>query len=120
MRFLGKLHNLRHIEICGGGLSDEGVRVLAELSELRCMNISQNGGVTDRSVPLLAGLPVLESLNLSNTSVGYGALPALQRLASLTSLALYSCAIPPSAAAGLRAALPRLLTLGMDDVISPC
>ena len=117
MRFLGKLINLRHIEICGGGLSDEGVRVLSGLPELRTMNLSQNGGVTDRSVPLLADLPVLEALNLSNTRVGPAALPALQCLVTLTSLALYSCAIPPAAAGTLKASLPRLLTLGMDAKI---
>ena len=90
------------------------VRVLSTLPELRVMNLSQNGGVTDRCVPLLAALPVLESLNLSNTNVGAGALPALQRLVALTSLALYACALPPAAAGALRTHLPRLLTLGID------
>jgi hypothetical protein len=122
VRFLRKLVNLRHIEICGGGLSDVGVEVLAGLSELRTMNLSQNGGITFRSAELLGALSVLESLNLSNTSVGAKddggwerALPPLQRLTSLTSLALYAC--PPLTADGtrtLRASLPRLLTLGTD------
>ena len=52
MRFLRKLTNLRHIEICGGGLSDEGVSVLASLAELRTMNLSQNGGITDRGAAI--------------------------------------------------------------------
>lgn len=114
VRFLAKLHHLRHIEICGGGLSDEGVRVLSSLTELRTMNLSQNGGVSDRSAAFLAELPVLESLNLSNTNIGVDALQWLRAITSLTSLALYSCAIPHSAAATLKAALPRLLTLGLD------
>ena len=115
VRFLRKLHKLRHIEICGGGLGDEGVSVLSTLSELRVVNVSQNGGVTDRSADLLTALPVLQSLNLSNTSVTPAAVPSLQQISSLTSLALHSCeGMTKQSAAALRLGLPRLLTLGVD------
>ena len=89
--------------------------VLACLPELRTLNVSQNGGVTDKSVERLAGLPALENLNLSNTSVDPAAVPALQRLPSLTTLSLYSLGIPQSAVPQLRASLPRLLSLGLDE-----
>ena len=62
----------------------------------------------------LAALPVLSSLNLSNTSVGAGATVSLGQITSLSSLALLGCPIPPSHAAALRAALPRLLVLELD------
>ena len=92
-------------------------QVFAGLSELRTLNVSQNGGVTDSCVPLLAALPVLETLNLSNTDLTPAAVPSLQRLLSLTSLALYSTDIPPSAAGAIKGSLPRLLTLGLDEVV---
>ena len=114
VRFLRKLAALAHIEICGGGLTDNGVATLASLPAIRNLNVSQNGGITDEGVALLANLPVLEALNLSNTSVGVGALPSLQRITSLTSLALYSTTVPPSLSPSLKASLPRLITLGMD------
>ena len=92
-----------------------GVSVLSTLSELRVVNVSQNGGVTDRSADLLTALPVLQSLNLSNTSVTPAAVPSLQQISSLTSLALHSCeGMTKQSAAALRLGLPRLLTLGVD------
>ena len=114
VRFLRKLTALKHVEICGGGLTDSGVATLSTLPNMRTLNVSQNGGITDDGVELLANLPILETLNLSNTSVGVGALPSLQRITSLTSLALYSTTVPPSLSPALKASLPRLITLGLD------
>ena len=41
--------------------------------------------------------------------------PPPRRLSSLTALSLYSLGIPQSAAPQLRASLPRLLSLGLDE-----
>lgn len=116
-RFLRKLTGLAHLEICGGGITDETVAIVATLPELRTVNLSQNGGITDRASGLISSLPVLESLNLSNTNIGPGSLPSLALITSLTSLSLYSCAFAASHTAALRAALPRLLSLGVDEPV---
>ncbi len=114
---LRTLRALRHIELCGGAITDDGVCALAPLLELRSVNLSQNSGITDAGAASLSRLPMLELLNLSNTGVGGGALPSLQSITSLTSLALHGCHFPsPKAgAAALRASLPRLLSLGIDE-----
>ena len=100
--------------MCGGGVGDAGAAAVATLSELRSLNFSQNLGIGDDGAAHLAALPVLSSLNLSNTSVGAGATVSLGQITSLSSLALLGCPIPPSHAAALRAALPRLLVLALD------
>ena len=58
--------------------------------------------------------PCTQMHAIAGWSTAAAALQWLRAITSLTSLALYSCAIPHSAAATLKAALPRLLTLGLD------
>ena len=112
---LTAIRSLTHLEVCGGGVGDAGAAAVATLSELRSLNFSQNLGISDDGAAhLAAGCPVLSSLNLSNTSVGAGATVSLGQISSLSSLALLGCPIPPSHAAALRAALPRLLVLALD------
>ena len=115
LKHIAKLRRLRHLELCGGGISDAGVaRLGGALSSLRTLNLSQNLGITDRAIPALAELPVLESLNLSHTQIGAAGLACLRRIPSLTSLALHGCEAAPPQAALLRAALPRLVSLGLE------
>jgi len=115
LKYLRPLTSLRHIELCGGGITDAGATHLCALHELRTLNISQNIGITDAATPLLGRLCVLETLNLSSTKVGVAGLAALHNLVSLTSLALYECPIPKRHILQLKAALPHLRSLGVDD-----
>jgi hypothetical protein len=101
-------------EVCGGCVTNAGLAALPGCPELRTLNLSQNPGISDRGLPPLTELRVLESLNLSATKVGTGGLLLLRQCASLTSLALYGCPVPPAHAALLHASLPRLLSLSID------
>lgn len=47
--------NLRSLEICGGGLTDTGVKNIKELSSLVCLNLSQNSNLTDKTLELISG-----------------------------------------------------------------
>lgn len=115
LKHVARLRRLRHLELCGGGVSDAGVaRLGGALGALRTLNLSQNLDITDRGVPALTELPVLESLNLSHTRVGTAGVASLARIPSLTSLALHGCEAAPPQAAQLRAALPRLVSLGLE------
>lgn len=47
--------NLRSLEICGGVLTDAGVKNIKELSSLVCLNLSQNSNLTDKTLELISG-----------------------------------------------------------------
>lgn len=47
--------NLRSLEICGGALTDAGVKNIKELSSLVCLNLSQNSNLTDKTLELISG-----------------------------------------------------------------
>lgn len=48
--------NLRSLEICGGGLTDAGVKNIKDLSSLTLLNLSQNNLLTDRTLELISGI----------------------------------------------------------------
>lgn len=47
--------NLRSLEVCGGGLTDAGVKNIKDLSSLTMLNLSQNHHLTDRTLELISG-----------------------------------------------------------------
>ncbi len=69
------------------GVSREALAGLADLSDLRLLNLS-NSGVDDESVAVVAELSRLESLDLSMTSVTDAGLPHVGEVASLRRLRL--------------------------------
>lgn len=48
--------NLRSLEICGGGLTDAGVKHIKDLSSLTLLNLSQNCNLTDKTLELISGI----------------------------------------------------------------
>lgn len=53
--FLLALKNLRSLEICGGGLTDAGVKNIKNLTMLARLNLSQNHHLTDQSLESISG-----------------------------------------------------------------
>lgn len=47
---------LRSLEICGGGLTDAGVKNIKELTSLTLLNLSQNNLLTDKSLESISGI----------------------------------------------------------------
>ena len=48
--------NLQSLEICGGGITDAGVKNIKELSSLTLLNLSQNRSLTDKSLEFISGI----------------------------------------------------------------
>lgn len=48
--------NLQSLEICGGGLTDAGVKNIKDLVGLTWLNLSQNCKLTDKSLELISGI----------------------------------------------------------------
>lgn len=50
--------NLRSLEICGGGLTDAGVKNIKDLKTLTLLNLSQNHHLTDKSLEAVSGISI--------------------------------------------------------------
>ncbi|XP_031108758.1 toll-like receptor 13 isoform X3 [Ipomoea triloba] len=102
--------NLHSLDICGGGLTDDGVKNLKHLSSLTVLNLSQNLDLTDKTLEHLSGLTGLVSLNVSNSRITNDGLQHLRPLKSLRSLSLESCSVTAEELKKLQlSALPNLV-----------
>jgi hypothetical protein len=46
---------LQTLELCGGGITDVGVKNIKDLTSLTSLNLSQNGRITDNALQHLSG-----------------------------------------------------------------
>lgn len=58
---------MRSLEICGGGLTDAGVKNIKDLSSLTLLNLSQNNLLTDKTLELISGISQFRHLIYSCT-----------------------------------------------------
>ena len=47
--------NLESLEVCGGSITNAGVRNIKDLKALRLLNLSQNANLTDKALELISG-----------------------------------------------------------------
>jgi hypothetical protein len=47
--------NLQSLEVCGGLITDAGVKNIKDLKALTLLNLSQNGNLTDKTLELISG-----------------------------------------------------------------
>lgn len=115
-----KLHQLRSLEVCGGGLSDAGVAALAAgLPSLAHLSLAHNSRVTNAAVAHLLRLPQLSALNLSQCRVTGNAVVALGCLPQLQTLALAGTRVRAPALAALRSVNPGLEVSGVAPPTHP-
>ncbi|MQM03898.1 hypothetical protein Taro_036692 [Colocasia esculenta] len=88
--------NLQSLEVCGGSVTDAGVKNIIELTSLTHLNLSQNSSLTDKTLELISGLTGLVSLNLSSTHITNAGLQNLKPLKNLRSLHLDCCRVTGS------------------------
>lgn len=104
--------NLESLEVCGGLITDAGVKNIKDLKALKQLNLSQNVNLTDKTLELISGLTALVSLNVSNTRVSNAGLRHLKDLQNLRSLSLDSCRVTTSEVKKLQATvLPNLISV---------
>lgn len=56
--------NLRSLEVCGGGITDAGVKNIRELTCLTHLNLSQNCNLTDKALESISGIHILPAFLL--------------------------------------------------------
>jgi len=108
------IETLETLEVCGGLVTDAGIVHLTHLpSKLRRINLSQNNSITDRGVQVLAaayGL-CLKSLGLSFTSLTKHSVTLFYSFAFLEELFVRQCSLPASDLADLQNTLPNLVSI---------
>jgi hypothetical protein len=105
---LPKMVDLTSLDICGGLITDAGLKALKDLIALKRLNLSQNEGITSDGVAHLSGLYNLRSLNLSHTGVQTSAILHFSRMTRLEQLTLYDCKFGDESLADLMRLLPSL------------
>jgi hypothetical protein len=48
--------NLESLELCGGSITDAGVKNIKDLKALTLLNLSQNANLTDKTLELISGV----------------------------------------------------------------
>jgi hypothetical protein len=89
VRHLARMPQLRELDLSdypGGKITDHGLAALGHLTELRHFKMCWQGAVSDKGVANLARCDRLESVNLLGTPTGDGALRALAGKAGLRNL----------------------------------
>ncbi len=83
---LTRLKKLRRLDVSGSAISASGLKNLAGLHELQRLSLWNVKGIDDSAAPALEVLASLTSLDLSNTAVTDQTLTALARLPNLRHL----------------------------------
>jgi len=83
-----RLKNLEDLSICGSRITNEGLQHLADLSELKILNLLYCKGVTDEGIKALSALTSLEELTLPRANLSEKAVNYLKGLTNLRLLKL--------------------------------
>lgn len=102
--------NLQSLEICGGGLTDAGVKNIKDLAPLKLLNLSQNHNLSEKSLEMISGLTALVSLNVLNSRITNEGLLYVKSVNSLCSLSMESSQVTASEIKKLKSTfLPNLV-----------
>jgi len=82
LRHLARLPQLKHLDLSGTAITDRGLRVLRELPALETISLAATR-ITDEGAVHLANCVELQTVNLSWTRTGDGALKALAGMREL-------------------------------------
>lgn len=69
--------NLKSLEVCGGFITDAGVKNIKDLKALTLLNLSQNVNLTDKTLEMISGTPLTRG-NISITSISTWTLACMQ------------------------------------------
>ncbi|MCI0702975.1 MAG: hypothetical protein L0241_18005, partial [Planctomycetia bacterium] len=115
------VHKERLVELClsAGPVTNDGVKILVELTELEELDLDGTQVTNDGLKPLL-GLKKLQRLYLSDTGISDDAIPTLSEMKTLTGVFLNRTKVTEAGAKKLAAALPKCrIEWGDEQVIEP-
>ena len=110
---LSDLPRLNDLRLNMRQLTDDGIRPVATLTQLRRLDLCCSQ-ITDHALPYLAGLRQLRTLDLYSTQVTDEGLEHLRGLKNLEQVKLRGTNVTHQGAARLQAALPNCEILGVE------
>jgi len=122
MESIGRLAQLKSLDVRGTRISSDGVAYLRDLRELQALRLSQNPDVDDRALEYIAQLPELTHLSISASSVNGDGLNFLSQMPRLEVLVLQGSSIDGSGldqlanAESLRRLDLSFTSVGDDDI----
>jgi hypothetical protein len=108
MELVKAFPRLESLSLMDGGITDAGLAPLAEMTQLRYLDIYR-ARITDEGLRHLGGLSRLERLTLSDVPITDAGLAPLERLPRLRWLSLSGTQVTDAGAAELKQALPYTL-----------
>jgi Leucine-rich repeat (LRR) protein len=88
LRAVSAFPRLKRLFLTRGQASDEGLRTVAQLSDLEHLGVGEATNITDAGVQHLAGLPKLTQISFSNGQLTDASLALFGRMPALTGLSL--------------------------------
>ena len=111
--------NLLSLEVCGGGVTDTGVRYISQsMVLLESLNLANNSRISDDAMPALCMLKALRNLNLTHSRVTSEGILHLIVLQKLESLSVHECKISKPAIAKLHQSIRSLRSVGAMNMKS--
>ena len=104
---IGIRDQLVWLQLNNAGITDEDMQIIGKLSNLRKLNVSQNP-VSDKGINALMGLSKLEYLNLYETNVTDSLMPSLIELPRLKELYLWLTDVSDSTVIKMKKIKPNL------------
>lgn len=105
--------NLKSLEVCGGGVTDVGVRYISRsMALLESLNLANNHRISDEAMPSICLLKNLKNLNLTHSRVTSEGILHLLNLRRLESLSVHECKINKSAITKLQQSIRSLKSIG--------
>ena len=84
VKHISKIRNLRSLSLTGNTqITDEGIKFLAANRSLQYLRLSEDSKITDKSIPIFAALTNLKRLDLGGTAI---TAPAMEKLKVLKQL----------------------------------
>jgi Leucine-rich repeat (LRR) protein len=91
LHYISALENLEELHIGGTGFSDEGMKHIAKLTNLKSLSIFMANQLTNKGLAELSGLKSLTNFMLGeNARVSFSGLKSLNNLKKLNNLSLYN------------------------------
>jgi hypothetical protein len=110
---IANFHHLRTLVLSGGQITDDGLRRLAELKELKCLILRDARLVSRAGVAPLVKLPQLRRLELTNAPIGDAGFAQLAAVQSLEDLSVTGSGLSDESLA-VASRLRNLTNLSLD------
>jgi Leucine-rich repeat (LRR) protein len=115
MKTVTKLKQIKRLSVLNArNITDAGLKTIATMSNLRDLDVGQNSTITDTGIIHLTKMKDLEKLAVTNTSFSERALEYVVKMPNLRSLKMYGTHVPAEALSKLLPTMPKIEELDLN------